>query len=93
MLATGSVEPPAAVMDPERPGPWMVPIMVAAVLLPTWEVAMAAWWLAKHQSDVWEPVGSTNLATVAVTVMAGSEGRVNPSTPIMIPEEGLCLEG
>ena len=89
----GSVEPPATVIGAGRPGPWMVPIMVVAVLIPTWEVATAAQWLAKPWSNFWEPAGSTNLATVAVTVAVGSEGRVNPSIPITTPVGGPCLEG
>ena len=66
------------VMGPGRPGLWMVPIMVAAVLTPICDVATAAWWLAKPRSEVWELTESTSLATVAVIVALGSEGRVNP---------------
>ena len=87
----GSVEPPATVMGPGRPGPWMVPITVAVVSAPSQEIA--AWWLAKSWSEVWEPSGSTNLASMAVTIVAGSIGRVNPSIPSMTPEAGLWLEG
>ena len=47
MLIWGSLEPPAMIMGPGRPGPWMVPITVAEVLIPTCDVATTAWWLGK----------------------------------------------
>ena len=93
MLTTGSIEPPIAAMCPGTPGPCIVPITVAVVLTPVQELATAAWWPARPWSNIWEPSGSTSLAKVAVTVMAGSEGRVNPSTPRMIPGGSLWSEG
>ena len=36
----------------------MVPIIVVAVVAPSWEVTTAAWWLAKPWSEAQELIGS-----------------------------------
>ena len=52
MLISGSVEPLPTVIGPGKPGPWMVPITVAEIPIPTCDNVTAAWWLAKPRSEV-----------------------------------------